>query len=85
MVTEAAKYSMIIENAQKADGIIREKYGSHKQGIEMLCMTSDKLKSAIPSASKIAALKDNPVSFYNHPLWWSLFNLAHVGTENWSE
>lgn len=59
--TEALKYQTIIENAQKADGIIREKVASQKEGIDMLSMSEPQLKSAIPSASPIAALKDNPV------------------------
>nr|XP_039266807.1 programmed cell death 6-interacting protein-like isoform X2 [Styela clava] len=58
---EIQKYTTIIDNAQKADKIVREKFNTQREGIEMLCMPADQLKTAIPSASKIAALKNNPV------------------------
>uniref|UniRef100_H2YHX3 BRO1 domain-containing protein n=1 Tax=Ciona savignyi TaxID=51511 RepID=H2YHX3_CIOSA len=59
---EMSKYQTIIENAQKADGIIRAKYTDNKVGIELLCLPVEKLKNAVPSSSPLAALKGHPVS-----------------------
>ncbi|CAK8671406.1 unnamed protein product [Clavelina lepadiformis] len=58
---EAAKYQTIIENAQKADAIIRGKYEENKEGITLLCLPEPQLKNAVPSASPVAALKDHEV------------------------
>uniref|UniRef100_H2YHW8 BRO1 domain-containing protein n=1 Tax=Ciona savignyi TaxID=51511 RepID=H2YHW8_CIOSA len=58
---EMSKYQTIIENAQKADGIIRAKYTDNKVGIELLCLPVEKLKNAVPSSSPLAALKGHPV------------------------
>nr|XP_002123877.1 programmed cell death 6-interacting protein-like [Ciona intestinalis] len=58
---EMSKYQTIIENAQKADAIIRGKYEDNKEGISLLCLPPDQLKNAIPSSSPVAALKGHPV------------------------
>ena len=34
---EAAKYRGILENAVRADGIVREKYNSHRRAMDVLC------------------------------------------------
>lgn len=70
--TEVDKYSKILQNAKKADGIVKEKIGTHREGIEMLCMPADRLKSTIPSASKVAAIRDNPVSIEGVLITWDV-------------
>jgi len=61
-LTEANKYQTIIENAQKADGIVRQKYHESKRGIQLLCLPENELKKAVPSASPVASLRDHEAS-----------------------
>jgi len=58
---DAAKYQAIVENAKKADGIVREKYMKSREGIELLGLPEAELKQKVPSASSLANLKDNSV------------------------
>uniref|UniRef100_A0A182QIB3 BRO1 domain-containing protein n=1 Tax=Anopheles farauti TaxID=69004 RepID=A0A182QIB3_9DIPT len=44
------KYRTIINNATSADKVIREKFATHKRGLELLSMTADQLTKEIPSA-----------------------------------
>ena len=36
---EASKYRSIITNAINADGIVKERYGQHKEGIELMSLS----------------------------------------------
>ncbi|XP_013400625.1 programmed cell death 6-interacting protein [Lingula anatina] len=56
---EAAKYQGILDNAIKADGIVKAKYSENERAIKLLSNPGE-LKSALPSASPAAALKDSP-------------------------
>ncbi|XP_011173498.2 programmed cell death 6-interacting protein isoform X2 [Solenopsis invicta] len=47
------KYREIINNAVSADKVVREKYESHKEGIEILSLDEDELSSAIPQGSAL--------------------------------
>ena len=62
LYADAAKYQAIVENAKKADGIVREKYMKSREGIELLGLPEAELKQKVPSASSLANLKDNSVS-----------------------
>uniref|UniRef100_A0A182JEU6 Uncharacterized protein n=1 Tax=Anopheles atroparvus TaxID=41427 RepID=A0A182JEU6_ANOAO len=44
------KYRTIINNATAADKLIREKFATHRHGLELLSMTADQLAKEIPSA-----------------------------------
>lgn len=44
------KYRIIINNATAADKVIREKFATHRRGLELLSMTADQLAKEIPSA-----------------------------------
>ncbi|XP_050073837.1 programmed cell death 6-interacting protein [Anopheles maculipalpis] len=44
------KYRTIINNATAADKVIREKFATHKHGLELLSMATDQLAKEIPSA-----------------------------------
>ncbi|XP_041773972.1 programmed cell death 6-interacting protein [Anopheles merus] len=44
------KYRTIINNATAAEKVIREKFATHKHGLELLSMTADQLAKEIPSA-----------------------------------
>ncbi|XP_052872127.1 programmed cell death 6-interacting protein [Anopheles cruzii] len=43
------KYRTIINNATAADKVIREKFATHRHGLELLSMTADQLAKEIPS------------------------------------
>lgn len=45
-----AKYREIINNAVQADKVVREKFESHRQGIELLSRGPSAMNEAIPSA-----------------------------------
>ncbi|KAL6268421.1 hypothetical protein P5V15_001557 [Pogonomyrmex californicus] len=47
------KYREIINNAVSADKVVREKYESHKEGIEILSLDEEELARAIPQGSAL--------------------------------
>jgi len=61
MRSDIAKYQSIIENAKKADGIVKEKYATHREGIHILGLAEPELGKQIPSASSLSSLKDHEV------------------------
>ncbi|XP_011303254.1 programmed cell death 6-interacting protein [Fopius arisanus] len=52
----AQKYRAIIDNAVAADSTVRQKFESHREGMEMLSLDESQLSSAVPSGS---ALQDS--------------------------
>ncbi|XP_015590239.1 programmed cell death 6-interacting protein [Cephus cinctus] len=49
----AQKYREIINNAVTADKVVREKFESHREGMEILSQDEDKLASAVPIGSGV--------------------------------
>jgi len=58
--SEGARYRQIIDNAVNADGIVRERYTQHKDGIELLSRSDRDLENAIPSSKPTASLQGLP-------------------------
>ncbi len=62
--TNATKYRTIINNANDADKIVREKFDGHREGIEMLAKGSNNMETSLPSASGSGVgggVKNSPV------------------------
>ena len=57
---ESGKYRAILTNAEKADGIVREKYQKHERGMTMLSGTVDQLVKAVPSTNPVQGLLSSP-------------------------
>ncbi|XP_043268498.1 programmed cell death 6-interacting protein [Venturia canescens] len=49
----AQKYREIINNAVAADKVVREKFESHREGMEILSMDESRLNSAVPTGSAV--------------------------------
>ncbi|GAU94831.1 hypothetical protein RvY_06541 [Ramazzottius varieornatus] len=58
---ESAKYRAIANNAEKADGIVREKYTKHERAMEILSGSDQDIARAIPSANPVQGLLSSPV------------------------
>lgn len=49
--SNSAKYRQLLNNAIEADKVIREKFDSHKQGMELLSNGSGAIENALPSGN----------------------------------
>ncbi|KAK2582526.1 hypothetical protein KPH14_004820 [Odynerus spinipes] len=52
-VVNARKYREIINNAVSADKVVREKFETHREGMEILSMNESQLVTAVPSGSAV--------------------------------
>ena len=59
--SESAKYRAIANNAEKADGIVREKYTKHERAMELLSGSDQELVRAVPSTNPVQGLLSSPV------------------------
>ncbi|XP_032218255.2 programmed cell death 6-interacting protein [Nematostella vectensis] len=48
---EANKYRGILENAVRADAIVREKYNAHRQAMDLLCKGESEIAAALPTVN----------------------------------
>ncbi|XP_044599221.1 programmed cell death 6-interacting protein [Cotesia glomerata] len=53
LTSNAKKYRIIIDNAISADKTVREKFETHREGMEILSLDESELASAIPSGSAV--------------------------------
>ncbi|KAG8037386.1 hypothetical protein G9C98_005596 [Cotesia typhae] len=53
LTSNAQKYRIIIDNAISADKTVREKFETHREGMEILSLDESELASAIPSGSAV--------------------------------
>ena len=44
---EATKYQGILQNAVKADGIVKEKYNSHRRAMDLLCKSEVRSRETV--------------------------------------
>lgn len=61
MRVNSSKYRQIINTAMQADGVVREKFNTHKNGIILLSKPPGDLQGSIPSANPTKALQSSPV------------------------
>ncbi|VDP19814.1 unnamed protein product [Soboliphyme baturini] len=57
---EVKKYQQILETAANADGILRNKLATHRQGIGLLSQSEEELTAAVPGLQKNAVQKQCP-------------------------
>ncbi|XP_050677788.1 programmed cell death 6-interacting protein [Leptidea sinapis] len=50
----AAKYAQIIDNAVRADAIVRDKFNTHKESIELLSRSEGEIDAGVPHATLVA-------------------------------
>ncbi|XP_076336080.1 programmed cell death 6-interacting protein-like isoform X2 [Tachypleus tridentatus] len=57
---QISKYSEIINNAVKADALVKEKFNKHKASIELLGLSEAEICSRLSSGGPVTALEDSP-------------------------
>lgn len=58
--SELTKYRTIIENAIRADAVVREKFNAHREGMELLSKPDSEIEQALPSAGATGSLENLP-------------------------